>query len=433
MELTPLCVYLAIVFGADEIAGLRQRNQEELASLREPKWFGSQTKSKIQSSPKRQRREAEWDDFLQKDILGKYITNYETVEQWLEQLAAGTPHLIQLIRIQNVTFEGRQFTIAKLGQHADNVVKPVIWIDAGIHPREKLTQPTAIYLIYRLLDDYYSGTNKDLLEDIDWYILPNINPDGFAVTNDRSQGAQGALWRKNVAAYPSYNNTGAEDNPGTRTAEPCRGVDLNRNFPEHWGYVPDHRVHHCAGTFAGPYAASENETRTLMRVLEDMGDVLSAYVAMHTFSQIVTGSWAFITDERPRNAAEMDRVGKKIAAAISDAHGRDYRYGLPPDIQYPYSGNAADWVTSALNVTFSYTLELRDKDSFPNGRGHMIPEGDIIDVGEETHAGMVVLAREVLAKWNGETADAAQRADARSLNNFLAFVFVCFMQRALCK
>jgi murein tripeptide amidase MpaA len=61
-------------------------------------------------------------------------------------------------------------------------------------------------------------TNPDytsLLYDIDIYVVPNVNPDGYEYsrTSDR-------MWRKNRS--------------GPRKG--CYGVDLNRNFAFKWGY-----------------------------------------------------------------------------------------------------------------------------------------------------------------------------------------------------
>lgn len=50
-------------------------------------------------------------------------------------------------------------------------------MDAGIHAREWIAPATALYLINQLVE--HSSEHQDLLQDMDWYILPLVNPDGY--------------------------------------------------------------------------------------------------------------------------------------------------------------------------------------------------------------------------------------------------------------
>jgi hypothetical protein len=58
-------------------------------------------------------------------------------------------------------------------------------------------------------------------------------------------------------------------------------------------------------------------------------------------------------------------------------------------------------VTAALGVTYSYTFELRDK-KVPYGYGYHAPEAELPKIGEETFAGLTVLADQIL-KDTGDT------------------------------
>ena len=71
--------------------------------------------------------------------------------------------------------------------------KPAIWIDGGMHAREWISPASVTYIVKKLLDDDKSKfTNRNLVENLDWYFLAVANPDGYewSRTEDR-------LWRKN--------------------------------------------------------------------------------------------------------------------------------------------------------------------------------------------------------------------------------------------
>lgn len=71
--------------------------------------------------------------------------------------------------------------------------------------------------MHRLVED--SDSSEELLEHVDWLIIPMDNPDGYEYTRSVDR-----LWRKNRR----------------QISRKCFGVDLNRNFEFSWraGNVP---------------------------------------------------------------------------------------------------------------------------------------------------------------------------------------------------
>ncbi|TOF71443.1 hypothetical protein CGJ15_28030, partial [Vibrio parahaemolyticus] len=65
----------------------------------------------------------------------------------------------------------------------------MIFIDGGIHAREWIAPATVTYIVNELVT--HSDTYDDLLSNVNFYVMPVINPDGYAYTftDDR-------LWRK---------------------------------------------------------------------------------------------------------------------------------------------------------------------------------------------------------------------------------------------
>jgi carboxypeptidase A2 len=51
-------------------------------------------------------------------------------------------------------------------------------MDAMMHAREWVTTPVTLYSIHRLVEDLVDE-DRDLLHNIDWIILPIVNPDGY--------------------------------------------------------------------------------------------------------------------------------------------------------------------------------------------------------------------------------------------------------------
>lgn len=59
--------------------------------------------------------------------------------------------------------------------------KPIVFMESLLHAREWVTLPATLYAIHRLVIDV---TEQDLLQDIDWIVLPIANPDGYVHTHE---------------------------------------------------------------------------------------------------------------------------------------------------------------------------------------------------------------------------------------------------------
>lgn len=94
--------------------------------------------------------------------------------------------------------------------------KKIVFIECGAHSREWLSPAVCLQIINSLV---HHTESQPLLEKYEFYILPLINPDGYAYswTNDR-------LWRKNRR----------------RLTNNCTGVDLNRNCKCDYWSESDH-------------------------------------------------------------------------------------------------------------------------------------------------------------------------------------------------
>ena len=70
--------------------------------------------------------------------------------------------------------------VIKIGIPAnDGRLKPAVWIDAGIHAREWVSPASVLYFIHQLVEPPGSDQDRFVMEQLDLYILPSANPDGY--------------------------------------------------------------------------------------------------------------------------------------------------------------------------------------------------------------------------------------------------------------
>lgn len=169
-----------------------------------------------------------------------------------------------------------------------------IWIDGGIHAREWISPAAVTYVINQLIEDWEN--QPSYIQNIDWYILPLANPDGYEYshTNDR-------LWRKNRGGVGSGR---------------CAGVDLNRNFGYKWG-LQGASDRPCSEIFAGSKAFSEPETVAQKMFMARSAANFEAFLTFHSYGQYILYPWGYDTVVPP-DYMDLDRVGKE-AASVSTA------------------------------------------------------------------------------------------------------------------
>jgi murein tripeptide amidase MpaA len=125
-------------------------------------------------------------------------------------LAAEFPSLVRVFDTET-SHEGRPIKAIVISRD-ESANHPVMFIDGGIHAREWAAHMSVVYLIFQLVER--AALNNELLENLDWVIIPVVNPDGFVYSMNTER-----FWRKNRRPI-----AGSE----------CIGVDNNRNFAYEW-------------------------------------------------------------------------------------------------------------------------------------------------------------------------------------------------------
>lgn len=207
--------------------------------------------------------------------------NYIDIYAWLDALKLEFPEYITIENLGS-SYEGRPLKLIKLSkQPVLELSNPVIeviksmqfqntravFIEANIHAREWITSATATYIINELLRSTDPEV-QEIAQNVDWYIVPITNIDGFAYTWEHNRN-----WRKTRSP----------------TSLVCYGVDANRNWEYSWlqkdetGNEGASRAP-CSDTFAGSHAFSENETLAIHNYLERNPGKFDAYIALHSYA-----------------------------------------------------------------------------------------------------------------------------------------------------
>ena len=116
----------------------------------------------------------------------------EDMEAYMDYLAETYPELVSIDDI-GMSYEERPMRVLKICKGGVCGQKPAMWIDGGIHAREWITPAVTTFHIKELVENC-GNYPSDLLDKLDWYILPVHNPDGYAYTR---KSYETRFWRKN--------------------------------------------------------------------------------------------------------------------------------------------------------------------------------------------------------------------------------------------
>ena len=114
------------------------------------------------------------------DFINYY--GFQSHISYIDCLAKNYTDIVQTIDIGSST-EGRVLKVIKIGRTRSNgTSKPAVWIDGGIHAREWISPASVEYVVYELVENYEATENKHLVDNLDIYVLPILNPDGYVVS-----------------------------------------------------------------------------------------------------------------------------------------------------------------------------------------------------------------------------------------------------------
>lgn len=232
----------------------------------------------------------------------------------------------------------------RIGSQRDGS-KVGVFIYCQQHAREWATPLTCVETAERLLRNYVTDpTTKQMLDNLDIFIIPSYNPDGslYSMYDNASQ-------RKNLTRYCGLNVSG-----GMPTSRNSWGVDNNRNNSA--GSIFDGYAggsSSCTSeTYAGPAELSEPENKNEAWVLDRFPNIkfsnnIHSYGGYFMWAPGAYKSAGRVTLPAPNIGIEgyFFEGAEKILSRIEEYRGTvilPSRTGPVADVLYSAAGNSAD-------------------------------------------------------------------------------------------
>lgn len=291
------------------------------------------------------------------------------IHTYLDGLIAAHPQLTTPDDLGD-SLQGRQLKAIRITGPGDTTNRPIIFLNGGQHAREWVSPATVTYIADQLLTQYGSDPLVTALVDqIEWVILPVLNPDGYEYTWDTDR-----LWRKN------------RRNNGNGTF----GVDLNRNWDIDFG-GDGSSANTNSETYHGPFAFSEPETAAIRDFLNAEPRIV-AHIDFHSFSQLILYPWGYTGAPplSPSLQTYYEDTSDDMAAAIQSQFGSVY---VPQEsiALYPAAGVMSDYTAS--RDLLAWTIELRP--SSGGSGGFVLPANQILPTGIENFEAVKVMATSI--------------------------------------
>jgi len=270
------------------------------------------------------------------------FTSYNELLDILDEMKSLYPNLIstkQSISETQTTIEGRPIYFVRISDNPEiDEEEPEVLYDGIHHSREPVSMMSILYYMWYLLENYADDPEvKNLVDNMELYFVPMINPDGY-LYNESTNPNGGGLWRKN------------RRNNGNGTF----GVDINRNYGFNWG-IDDTGSSSNPGsnTYRGTEAFSEPETQMMRDFI--LAHDFKVAINNHVYSEYLLHSWG-TEDVLP----SPDNVLFQSMGEHMTRHNR-YYYGQTHFVIYDVNGDANDWAYGEQTVKekiYGFTPEV---------------------------------------------------------------------------
>lgn len=274
------------------------------------------------------------EDFLlqiRQHMIGKesvYKDDYPSLDEIyirMHQIAGKHPDKVELVTLGEST-EGRPIKALRISNDVrspESKSKPSVVITGNLHAREWITNDIVGTAAEKILE----GAAGDALDNLELWMIPNTNPDGYVYSRDVDP-----MWRK---------NTWKDENGKVR------GVDLNRQFPHYYRIKGDSK-----GSVLDDLGANDDPSLDMFRgegpvvepeakVLKDLMDQEKnglGLLDVHSFGQLLLAG----SGTHDVTLPEYQKVCEAMNRAMPDI---DYQI-LPDDGLYPVTGGLTSYADS---------------------------------------------------------------------------------------
>ncbi|MFF5201684.1 M14 family zinc carboxypeptidase [Micromonospora parva] len=301
--------------------------------------------------------------------------------------------------LQGTEVPARPWTVQalRLGVHRDGSRVGVLAYSQE-HAREWATPLVTLEFAERMLANARTDpATRELLEQVDIFVIPTVNPDGANYSfNDFN------FQRKNLVNHC----TGAARDPKNRTSW---GVDINRNYTVGSyfdGYVGA-SANCLSGNYAGTAELSEAESSNVIALAKDHPNIKFA-MNVHSYGgYFMWPPGAYRADGRitlPRPSIDESTLflnsARRIVGAIAQERGTvtwPSQTGPVADVLYSAAGNSADQLYYELGI-FAWDFEVGNDRWNPatnqwEGVGFQPPFDEAHGESQEYAGGLVEMVR----------------------------------------
>jgi hypothetical protein len=273
------------------------------------------------------------------------------LENQIRAVAEEHPDIAELHTIGQ-THQGRDILAVRVTAGVSDVAlgeRPAVLYQGTAHAREWISTEVTRRLMLHFLDGATSDpVVQGILDTTELWFVPVVNPDGYQYTFDVER-----MWRKNL-----------RDNDGNGVIDGNDGVDLNRNFPEHWNYDEEgSSSQFTSDTYRGPAPVSEPETVANMGLF-DMADFRFA-ISYHSYGNLLLYPQGW----QVQTPSADDPIYVALTGTDADPAVEGYDPGPSADL-YITNGEFTDWAHATQGV-LAWTPEL---DQGCPGCGFVFPD-----------------------------------------------------------
>jgi hypothetical protein len=277
----------------------------------------------------------------------KVFRSYDEAGGIEDQLQAigNNPAYEDFLELRDIgdSIQGRDILAIRMTEDPGSVAlgtRPAVLYQGTTHAREWISTEVAMRLLKWFVNERSNGNPEvtSMLSDRELWFLPVVNPDGYEYTFTTER-----LWRKNL-----------RDNDGHEAITSADGVDLNRNYPEHWNYDDEgSNTQTSSETYRGTAPASEPEVAADINLIENMGDFRFA-ISYHSFGQLLlyTQGWQTLTPSAD------DPIYLALTGIDTDPAVPGFNPGVGADL-YTTNGEFTDWAHGEAGV-LAWTPELSE-------------------------------------------------------------------------